>query len=121
MMNHDPHDPLSDEINREEIIREIRNIARDIFAHRDLFFLDPGDPEWEAAWLQLGVMYESTTDECPCCGEVWQYMGSWLQEDGSWKHTFRHRHLPQIGQRINVEFPATYGWTPDRPADEEAS
>lgn len=51
--------------------------------------------------------------ECPCCGEVWQYMGSALRVVG-WVHEFRHRHHGGANWRdvARVGVGASPGWEP---------
>ena len=59
--------------------------------------LKRGDAEIEWAWQ--AVDGGSRSRQCPCCYEVWQYMGTWFK-DGSWFHNFRHRHHPATGERM---------------------
>jgi len=78
--------------------------------------------EWELMWRKLGERpgaHGDVADLCPCCGEVWQYMGTgWRLAPfghpcGGWVHTFRHRHgRTELGSRsrarVNVSVAASW-------------
>ena len=95
-------------------------------------WLEQTDPELDRAWTWLGESVRRRTpcsrtwdraDACPCCGEVWQYMGSHYRSavfdvtvsgrKGSegWVHSFRHLHPVSNGHR-NYEIWASAKWKP---------
>lgn len=58
--------------------------------------------EWHRIWQLLG---NDPAARCACCGESWQYMGSWLNEGRTRiAHEFRHRHHPTTAKRENRRF-----------------
>jgi hypothetical protein len=75
------------------------------------------DPvELTAAWRKLAE--KSAGDPvalCACCGEVWQYMGTWHTADG-WRHSFRHRHAREHGYgprgRVSLNVAVSADWMP---------
>lgn len=62
------------------------------------FFIDKVEMPntWNAIWNRLGIMEGDL--ECLYNGEVWQYMGSKV-EDCKFVHTFRHRCHPKSNER----------------------
>jgi hypothetical protein len=81
-------------------------------------WLEPGTPEWDAAWAQVVRFYGSV--------DGFQYMGTWSQPEGPNFHSFRNRDYPLPGasgrtERINfnVTIDGTRAWdtrTPNEPA-----
>jgi hypothetical protein len=67
-----------------------------------------GSPEWDAAWAFIAAKYGSTS--CESDGECWEYMGTYHDDDGIWKHQFRHRMLSD--SRVYEDVPASDGWAP---------
>jgi hypothetical protein len=70
----------------------------------DLVFVERGTPEWARVWDLLAASTGGDTiQRCPCCGEMWQYMGSFRTENTAYgthtAHEFRHRHCPTTAQR----------------------
>lgn len=62
-------------------------------------------PGWDRMWSQIAAQYGNTV--CEHHGEVWQYMGSFSDDDGkTWVHEFRHRRLPPDGRRTYYNVPA---------------
>jgi len=62
-------------------------------------FAERGTPLWDRVWALLaGDVGGDTAQECACCGERWQYMGTYV-EHGKSAHEFRHRHSPGTGNR----------------------
>lgn len=64
--------------------------------------------EWRYAWRRLKALtadkdLEALDEET---GEVWQYMGVGSFE-GTWVHSFRHRHHPILKRRWYVNVPVT--------------
>lgn len=70
---------------------------------------DDEPEEWAYAWERLST----TTDKaeaCPHCSEVWQYMGSILEQRAKTAtilHEFRHRHHPRMQRRCYELIPAS--------------
>lgn len=70
--------------------------------------------EWEAAWTALASHRLNQGDRC-CQDlnalEVWQYMGTEAEPDGSaWFHCFRHRCHPRTQKREYIRIPSTTEW-----------
>jgi hypothetical protein len=63
-------------------------------------FVTPESTEWERMWKCLTLETGDAAQECQCCGEVWQYMGT-----SRGFHTFRHRHEPVVGIRVIKRIP----------------
>lgn len=73
----------------------------------DSRWMEQGGAEWKRVFLLLPG---GPLAECPDCGEVWQYMGTWLR-GGLWLHNFRHRHHPDNGKRRYINIVAAPNWT----------
>lgn len=73
-------------------------------------FVDPESEEWDYAWDQA-VPGEDKLEE-HIYGEVWQYMGTWKNEDGTWLHHFRHRMHPRTNQRVLRQVRVSQGFNP---------
>lgn len=76
----------------------------------DCYFLKPTENEddlceWNAAW-DRAVPRENKEELNEACGEVWQYMGTWLVND-CWVHQFRHRSHPKTGKRVYLNVTVT--------------
>jgi len=64
-----------------------------------LVFVEPGTAAWDSVWaLLLAETAGDPAQLCRCCGEVWQYMGSYTNGADT-VHEFRHRHSPITGRR----------------------
>lgn len=75
----------------------------------NFLFLAPGGEAWDRVWAQLAAVTGGDIEQrCGCgCHEVWQYMGTFRQEQGAGSrlvHEFRHRHNPTTGQRDYRQF-----------------
>lgn len=70
--------------------------------------------EWQQAWLTLANHRLNQGSHCcfePNSGEVWEYMGTEAEPDGSaWFHCFRHRCHPQTRGREYIRIPANKEW-----------
>lgn len=71
-----------------------------------------GEPdEWAYAWDRLSTNSpDDKAEACPHCAEVWQYMGSVLQQtarSATILHQFRHRHHPRALRRCYELIPAS--------------
>lgn len=73
-----------------------------------LHFIEPGSMEWDVAWGAFSDRSELDART----GEVWQYMGTALQYDGSWLHNFRHRCHPRTQKREYVNVPVSAAFDP---------
>lgn len=85
----------------------------------DLASLQPGDPEWQKAWLRLGLMSgDRGLGEGPCeSEESWEYLCSVRYPDDpemGWLHEFRHAFHPRLRRRWVLHVPASPGWEPAR-------
>ena len=61
--------------------------------------------EYHRAWSVVHNTRFKTRKKGPVQSfEFWQYMGTFLNDDGLWAHQLRHRYHPATGQReiINV-------------------
>jgi len=66
------------------------------------YTLEPGTPEWDAAWAKLAARSPADADmtaEHPTGGDCWQYMGS-VRSVAGVRHEFRHRRHPESGERV---------------------
>jgi hypothetical protein len=90
--------------------------SREVCMALDAISLTPDDAECSLMWATLGFPEAHRHDPdicpacCPCCGECWQYMGTfWVQPEGAsaqgYYHSFRHRHHPETGHRVCINFP----------------
>jgi hypothetical protein len=74
------------------------------------------DPlEWEVMWKKLSHDHGDVCDPCPCCREVWEYMGTSFRKVNDrniYQHSMRHRHHPVSGKREYVWIDASPGWRP---------
>lgn len=70
-------------------------------------FVERDTEEWHQTWALLGTaltahgLVEQWDEQQAHEGEVWQYMGSTRDSDGSWAHQFRHRAHPVHGERLD--------------------
>jgi ketosteroid isomerase-like protein len=65
----------------------------------DLVFVERGSAAWDRVWALLTAETGGDLAQtCACCGESWQYMGSY-SDGGQTAHEFRHRHCPTTGKR----------------------
>ena len=76
----------------------------------DLVLVERGTPEWDYMWQWLDSHPINEGVEMPRVawnnGEIWQYMGSYRQDDKV-IHSFRHRQHPRDNQRKNLSLHAS--------------
>lgn len=64
-----------------------------------------GEREWAALDRECkrrGLRIDRAA-ACPCCGEVWQFMGGQRSDATGWTALdFRHRHHPDHGGRVGI-------------------
>jgi len=71
---------------------------------------EPTDPQWPAIWaaLRRRIVAEGLGDGSDLVqlhgGEGWQYLCTDLAGDRP-RHSFRHRHHPQTGERVAFTLP----------------
>ena len=72
---------------------------------------DDEPEEWAYAWERLSTTTpDDKAEACPHCSEVWQYMGSILEQStksATILHEFRHRHHPRMLRRCYELIPAS--------------
>lgn len=80
----------------------------------DLVLVERDTPEWDFMWEWVEQHPINEGIENPRLalnfGEVWQYMGSYRQ-DNKVIHSFRHRQHPRDNQRINLSVNASDKFT----------
>ena len=82
----------------------------------EYIIIQPNSNEWNYMWDWLAKHPINENIDVPSVanyeGEVWQYMGSFKQ-DNKVIHSFRHRSHPLHGQRVDLHVQASESFNPD--------